>query len=158
MDITRLIDRFFYIYFNPRTNITKFTFNSNMWLYENQFWVEDDLSVFSSYYLSFCSESNSKKKEISNDINQFFIQYANIKHPKLHNEKNIINFYDLAISMVSIFYIMPPQYIKTTLLIIKPSRSTNYLKLQNLILMIKLEQVILDICYITLTYMMQDLN
>lgn len=76
-----------------------------MWLYENQFWVEDDLSVFSSYYLSFCSESNSKKKEISNDINQFFIQYANIKHPKLHNEKNIINFYDLAISMVSIFYI-----------------------------------------------------
>jgi len=105
MNIEKLINQFFYFYFNPRTEIKKSIFNSNKWIYENQFWVEDDLSIFSSYYLFFSSKVGNNKKEISDNINIFFKEYTNIKHPGLKSEKDITYFFDIILSMVSIFYI-----------------------------------------------------
>ena len=105
MNIEKLINQFFYFYFNPRTEIKKSIFNSNKWIYENQFLVEDDLIIFSSYYLFFSSKVGNNKKEISDNINIFFKEHVNIKHPGLKSEKDVTYFFDIILSMVSIFYI-----------------------------------------------------
>lgn len=103
--LQQLINRFFHVYFNPRTRHTRQSFQAGAWVHESQFWVEGG-RPFCSYYLSFCAPAGrGGLLEVSGDVNRFLLQNARIRHPALAGAETLEHFYSLIVAAVGIFYI-----------------------------------------------------